>query len=787
MAGIIKVSNKNERSVIIQMKLPSVYGSLDYESSRLLKKYRKRLSKINAVKDFLRQQSDADLHQVYEDWLNEIGTFDYKKPKHVNMAIALAREVTYRLTGKFQYDVQVLGALAATERNMVQMSTGSGKTLTLILPVVVFGLMHKGVNVLTVNDYLSERDWNETKPIYDWFNLTSAYTSNDEADQVQREAFECDITYSTNSTLGFAYLNSELASDIGKDIKIIHRPLFAALVDEADEILMDDARNPLIIASADDVASKFDAITVDGKTLSIQEIVDKIKTISDLDYDEDAGKIFLNEWALKEIQNKLDLTDEMLKDARLMHIIYSAVNAIFQYHAFTDYIVQDEPDEDTGSQVVLIDKATGRLAKGRTMSDDMHAFIEMKEGVFSGKSTKSSIQVTYQVLFNLFETFSGLSGTLGTSYKEFIDIYKTGVVVIPDRFPNQLKQLTHVYMNQTALYEDMIKKVQLYLAAHHPVLIGATSDIGVEMISAQLRAAGIKHQTLVSTDTDETKVVEEVGKPGSVVVTTDIMGRGTDIHVEDVQGERGLVVFQIGNRPNSRVERQFAGRAARQGQPGRYHRMLTVSALDDIGVQPDEIEEFMQYSRSNRKLVNHYNEDVLLNGRNPDYAEYVEIIDKALEARESAESANRVQEFRAYSITDVIQISLLSRLDGYREILKESVDKVDGGDERLQKLAAHMMLDEKHMTKRQIKKVLPQKLLEVEAVGIDDLQQYVFKHIADIIDNLIPEMRKFSEGAIDTTKLAGQVKYDQTPENMMMRLIGEFLSTHKDEMILKIS
>lgn len=754
------------------MKLPSVYDSLEYESRKSLRKYGKQLRKINELGSFYRNLSMDKLKDEYLRYIEDIKNFDVRNKKQVQHIFAITREVTFRLTGKFQYDVQVLGGLAALERNMIQMSTGSGKTLTLILPVVAFGLMHKGVYVLTVNDYLSERDWEETKPIYDWFELSNQYTTHEAEDASQREAFECDITYCTNSTLGFAYLNSSLASDIGQDIKLIHRPLFAAIIDETDEILMDDARNPLIIANATDVSDEFETVEHDGETMFVQEIVDTLKTLSNMGYEEDSGgQIFLNDKSLMEIQKKLNINDDLFNNQKLMHIIYSATNAIFQYRAYTDYIVQAQPDPDTGSRIVLIDKATGRLSHGRTLSDNMHVFLEMKEGVFAGQSNDSSIQITYQTLFNLFTTIAGVSGTLGTSYSEFIDIYHTGVVLIPDRLPNQLKQLTHLYTTQVSLYDDVIKKTKLYMSSHHPVLIGATSDIGVDMVSSVLTHAGIDHKTLVSTDKNEDAIISEAGKPGSVVVTTDIMGRGTDIHVEDVEGERGLVVLQLGSRPNSRVERQFAGRAARQGQPGRYHRMLTLSELTEIGVSDSDVEDFAVMFRSNREIIAHYGFDILLNGRNSEYYELVKIIDDALIATESAYSSGRIDDFRSYSITDLIQTSLLHQMDKYRHAIKSSMS---GDSDELIRYASELSLPE---SKRKPKYITSQ-MAVVQRIGSEELQKRVFKFVARIVDELIPKLRLYSDDAINTTKLAGQVKYDKKPEDMMMTLIGEFLKTN---------
>ncbi len=769
------------------MKLPSVYESLEYESIKPLKKYRKYLKQINKQKDKLRNLSNEELKSSWDKYIANVKSVNPNNFKQTSEIFAYAREVTYRITGKFQYDVQVLGGLAAIDRNAIQMSTGSGKTLTLILPSVVFGLTHKGTYVLTVNDYLSKRDWEETKAVYEWFNLSTAYTDNDQSEIMQQKAFESDIIYCTNSTLGFAYLNSCLASDIGQDIKIIKRPLYSAIIDECDEILMDDARNPLIIADGNNAKNKEMTIKYDGKTVKVQDIVNKLKTLHNLKVDDDdpSSPPYIDDKSLKEIQKKLHAGDDMFKNAELMHVIYSAVQAIFNNHNYTDYVVMPEPDEDTGSQIVLIDKATGRLAHGRTMNDGMHSFLEMKEDVYSGQSTKSSIQITYQILFNLFETIAGVSGTLGASYKEFTDIYGMGLVIIPDRLPNQLTQRTRLYTTSEKLKDDLIRLINMYVSSHRPILIGAKSDIHAQIISELLNQFHIQHKLLVSTDKNEDEVVSVAGKPGSIVVTTDIMGRGTDIKPEDVDGERGLVVLQIGLRPNSRVERQFAGRAARQGQPGHYERLLCLSDLLDIDLPKDERSRILDIWHENRKLIEYHHSDILLGGQNPDYDEIVDMIDHALVASESRASSSRVEDFKAYSIVDLMQIALCKQMDDIRLALKESLNNETETDaiSRLIKLLANASFD-KHEKKRRLK--VYQRIRELKKVPIQDLRVASFNYVNNIMTIVIPKMREHSEGVINTTKLAGMVQYNERPEAMMIELLQKFLQTQTQYLLFKI-
>ena len=761
------------------LKFESVYDSLEYEGRRPLKKYTKHLAKINALTKKYRNMDDLKLKEEANKYAEK---FNIHNKSHITHIYAIAREVTYRLLGKFQYDVQILGALACLDRNMIQMSTGSGKTITLILPAVAFGLTHKGVNILTVNDYLSKRDWEETKPVYDWFGLTNAYTTNEYDDPVQRKAFDCDITYCTNSTLGFAYLNSSLASDIGNDVKIIARPLHAAIIDEADEILMDDARNPLIIAQPKDLGTELDTVEFKGKTYRVYDIVTKLKTLRTIGYDEDSvGQVFIDDKALDEIMELLDLDNEMFDNPKLMHVIYSAVSAIFQYKPYTDYIVAAEPDPDSGSRIILIDKATGRLSHGRTLSDNMHAFLEMKEDVFSGAANESSIQVTYQTLFNLFATIAGVSGTLGTSFIEFKEIYQTGVLIIPDRLPNQLQQTTHLYMSHHHLQEDVVRKTRLYMSSYRPVLIGAQSDIDAEMISQLLKQNNIEHKLLVSTDDNEDVVVAEAGKPGSVVVTTDIMGRGTDIHVENVEFERGLVVLQVGSRPNSRVERQFAGRAGRQGQPGKYHRLLTIPELKPIGVSDEKINEFLTMYRNNRELVERYYGDLMLDGHNVEYEYIKNIIDDALRGSESAYSTSRIEDFNTYSVTDLIQTSLLTQLDEYRKAIKLAMET--GDDVALRDVATYLALPESVRDNERLFKI-QHKI--VDTIPKERLIQMVFNYTTRICEELIPMLREYSDNAINTVRMSTVVKYDVKPEILMFKLIQQFLKDHAKDFMLDL-
>ena len=756
--------------------MESVYDSIEFAGRKRLKKYKKLLKKINDLSEYYRSMDINDLRVEALSWTQ----INLKDKKQIVRLYALAREVCFRLLGKFHYDVQILGALAALDRQMVQMSTGSGKTLTLILPTIAYGLTHKGVSVLTVNEYLSKRDWDETKVVYDFFGLTNMYVNNNDDPFTQNKAFNCDITYCTNSTLGFAYLNSNLASGIGRDAKPISRPLHAAIIDEADEILMDDARNPLIIASSVDLGEKMSFVHHKDKSFSIAEMMHKLKSLQSLDYNiEDGGEPSMGDKAWDEVCQLFGVDNSIFENHEFIHAVHSCVEAIFRQKAYEDYVIASEPDPDSGSRIVLIDKATGRLARGRTLNDSLHSFVELKEGVFTGSGSASSMQITYQVLFNLFPHITGVTGTLGKCFKEFTDIYNASVIQIPDRLPSQLKQKTHLFSTRSHLLSRMVEMIHLYQASRHPILIGAASDVEAEIVSDYLNSRRVDHVLLVSTDDNEDVVIASAGEVGSIVVTTDIMGRGTDIHIKETDYERGLVVFQVGSRPNSRVERQFAGRAARQGDPGRYHRMLTLPEMEDMGFVPSGIHEVVSTIRPYHDRINDYGGDVLMNGSAPYYDRIVELIDEALYASESAMSQQRVQDFQVSSLADLIQVSLISEMDRYREIVKETLvtHDLDAVLDTLARLSIPTKLRKK-------KKLIAKSRLKWEPFDEDTLLNTLFDYSEYVVHKLVPKIREYSEVAIRTANLTQLGKIETKPEHYFGTLMKEYMESLEDELVI---
>ena len=752
------------------MKFVSAFDSIEYESIKPLRRYKKQLKKINQFREHFK---DMLIDELKEEALSWDGRFDRKNKKHVNELYALIREVCGRLLGKYQYDVQILGALAALDRNIIEMSTGSGKTITLILPVVAFGLEHKGCNVLTVNEYLSERDFKETRVIYEFFGLTCAYANNDMHPTEQRKAYDCDITYSTNSSLGFAFLNSCLASDIGRDIKIISRPLNVAVIDEVDEVLMDDAINPLIIAGEVPMDVIMAEVEHNGKVYKTKDIIRKLTKVRFMELDEDdTGKPVIGEKTWTEIQELLDVDDSIFSNPEFLHIICNGITAIFKYKIFEDYIVSSVPDPDSDSRIILIDKATGRLSHGRTLNDNLHSFVEMKEGVFSGKATDSSIQITYQVLFNLFKQITGVTGTVGKCYKEFYDIYNTGVVRIPDRLPNQLKESTRLYVTTEFLYNDLVKEVSFYLMSRFPVLIGCETEKNALLVSNILNAHGIEHRRLLSTDDEEDFVIAKAGQVGSVVVTTDIMGRGTDIKIDETDHEKGLVVFQIGNRPNSRVERQFAGRAARQGEPGRYFRMLSLTDMRDINFSEQDLIKIIRYQRKYQQEIDTYDGDILMKSYAPYYNEVVDLINMKLYGDESSNSQSRIHNYKTMSIVDNVQMSWVFKVDEMRKTLK----LFETNDITYAEFIDYLIdisIEYDGTNYDELYNIL-------ESKSLYELQESLYNHISKVILVELKQLRHVADDLQKTVGFTSLTKLEIKQEEYMKRLVYDYLKEHED-------
>lgn len=761
--------------IMNMLKLPSVYETADY-AGKPSKRTRRTLKKINQLQDYYRTMTDKELHRFARGLTlraHKTGKIDVVK------LFACAREVSLRLLGKFQYDVQIIGALSALERNVIQMSTGSGKTITLILPALYFGLTQKGCHVLTVNDYLSKRDWEETRVVYDYFGVTSRYVSADMDAQTRQDGFNCDITYCTNTCLGFSYLNSALASGIGHDIKMIDRPLHAALIDEVDEVLMDDARNPLIIADSRSLMSELTEVRHNGDVYKVSDIFDKLRTLSYLEYDmKDGGKPFIGDETWDEIQELFGLDNRMFRNRHLMHIIDQSIQALFHHQRYVDYIVADEPDPDSGSRIILIDKATGRLSHGRTLNDNLHAFVEMKEGVFTGSSSQATLQITYQTLFNLYPHIAGVTGTLGTSFKEFEEIYKCQTVVVPDRLPNQLVQETKLYPTYDHLWEALVYEVKWLSSAGYPILIGASSDGAASLISDLLTQHTIRHRTLLSIDTDEEQVIESAGHIGSIVVTTDIMGRGTDIHLTEDTTHKGLVVFQVGPRPNSRVERQFAGRAGRQGLPGTYYRMLCLTDWDDMGWFASDLD---RYNQLKYPLEPQDRGDLLRNGQHPHYRALVSRIDGLLNARESSYSQSRVHEFKSGHLVDLIQTSLIAQMDENRKAIKESLD---GYHYPMLERIAFWLTPEKDRHKKHL---LKRHQALIEGAPVSYLQNALYNFTYHVMKTVIPEMREYGDSAMETVRLGGQISLPTQPEQHMEELMQQYFEHRQSDLTLTLT
>jgi len=519
---------------------------------------------------------------------------------------ALVREAGRRTINMRHFDVQILGGIAMFHRSIVEMQTGEGKTLTATLPLYLYGLAGKGCHLATVNDYLARRDAEWMTPIYKALGLTVGVVETQMSQPQRRKAYGCDVTYGTAKEFGFDFLRDRLLlrrigegqGDLlggmlgkgGRDggEKPVQRGHYFALVDEADSILIDEARTPLIISA---LPSEEQKLAVECYKWS-HSVIDEFIEDDDYDYDHEKKTVELTREGRQKAR-LLPKPEEMSK-VGMVNIYQYLERAILvgrEYHLDRQYVVRD-------GEVVIVDEFTGRLAEGRKWRDGIHQAVEAKEDVEVSVETGQAARVTVQDYFLRYERLGGMTGTAMGSARELRKIYRCCVMPIPTNRPAIRKQLpTRVFGSAEAKWEAVAEEVRQAHAEGRPVLIGTRSIDKSEVLSKLLDAMGIEHQILnanhVATEAD---IVAGAGQQGKVTVSTNMAGRGTDIKLGDGIVELGgLHVICTEMHDSSRIDRQLIGRCGRQGDPGTFRQYL---ALDDdlllAGLGPDKSRKLKQ-------------------------------------------------------------------------------------------------------------------------------------------------------------------------------------------------
>ncbi len=530
-----------------------------------LKRFEGLADKIVALDEDMQKLKDSDFQKKtaeFKERLNNGETLD----DILVEAFALAREAAYRTIGEKAFYVQLLGGLAIHYGNIAEMKTGEGKTLTTILPAYVNALTGEGVHVVTTNEYLSSRNAEWMRPVYELLGVSVGVNLREMSAKEKQDAYACDILYSTNNEIGFDYLRDNMV--VRREDRV-QRPLNYCIIDEVDSILIDEARTPLIISGGQ----------MNSRNLYVEadRAVKQLKDVEDYDIDVKTKNVSLTAEGSKKIEKIFHLNNLYdLDNTALVHHLNQALKANYGFKKDVDYVVQDD-------EVIIVDQFTGRLMHGRQFSEGLHQAIEAKEGVTINTETKTMATITFQNLFRMYKKLAGMTGTAKTEEEEFRNIYNMYVIEIPTNMPVIREDYADlVYATSKGKYNAIIKFVKEIHATGEPILIGTISVEANEYLSGLLKKAGLKHEVLNAKNHErEAEIIAKAGEIGAITLATNMAGRGTDIKLgAGVKELGGLCVIGTERHESRRIDNQLRGRAGRQGDPGKSQ--FFVSFEDDL-------------------------------------------------------------------------------------------------------------------------------------------------------------------------------------------------------------
>ncbi len=553
---------------------------------RTLAKLEKKAEQVMALEETMRKLSQEEMvaqTNAFKERVQNGESLDDLLPE----AYAAAREAARRVLGEHPYKVQIMGAIAMHQGDIAEMKTGEGKTLTATMCVYLNALAGKGVHVVTVNEYLAERDAQWMGEIYRYLGLTVGVNKRELLPVNKREAYNCDITYTTNSELGFDYLRDNMVTNV-KDRT--QRPLWMAVIDEVDSILIDESRTPLIISGGK------------KKTANLYIQADQfVKRLKKPFYEEDKRtgekKLVSGGYEIDEKTRQVMLSEEGVKAAerffrvknlydvehtQLVHHITQALRANYIMKNEVEYVVSEE------QEIVIVDQFTGRLMKGREYSDGLHQAIEAKEGVPIKEESSTLATITYQNFFRLYTKLAGMTGTAKTEEEEFLSTYNMRVIEIPTNRPiARIDYPDAIFATQQLKFAALVNEVKELHAKGQPVLVGTIAVETSELISKMLKKERIPHEVLnAKNHAREAEIIAKAGQVGSVTIATNMAGRGTDIKLsEESRALGGLAVLGSERHESRRIDNQLRGRSGRQGDPGfsRFYVSMEDSLMVRFG------------------------------------------------------------------------------------------------------------------------------------------------------------------------------------------------------------
>lgn len=554
--------------------------------AKTIKRLRKRVESINLLADKYKKMSDKELKSQTDKLKKRLGkeTLDDILPD----AFAVVREAATRTLGQRHYDVQLIGGIVLHEGNVAEMKTGEGKTLVATAPVYLNALNGKGVHIVTVNDYLAQRDAGWMAEIYHFLGMQVGVIMADHSfvydpeyenkshddprmhhlkEVTRQEAYVADITYGTNNEFGFDYLRDNMVREVDQ---LRQRDLSFAIVDEVDSILIDEARTPLIISAP--------SVTSGTAYAQFAKIVSPLKKDVDYETDEKRKQVILTDKGVDRLEKSLGIDNLYASEnIRTIYHLQQALRAQGLFKRDKDYVVTAD------GEVVIVDEFTGRLLPGRRYNEGLHQAIEAKEGVEVQEESMTLASISFQNYFRLYDKLSGMTGTAMTESEEFHQIYKLDVVEIPPNKRIIRKDLPdRIYGSESAKFQAIAKEVSMLNSKGQPVLLGTASIEKNEILSSLLKKAKIPHQMLNAKNNErEASIIAKAGEKGAVTLATNIAGRGTDIVLgEGVKELGGLFVLGSERHESRRIDNQLRGRSGRQGDPGVTQ--FFVSTEDDL-------------------------------------------------------------------------------------------------------------------------------------------------------------------------------------------------------------
>ncbi len=572
------------------------------KNDRELKRYKKRVAKINALEPKYEKYSDEELQKAFLELKERVKSGEAGMDEVLEDSFAITREASKRVLGMRHYDVQLIGGMVLHEGKIAEMKTGEGKTLVATLAVALNAMSGEGVHVVTVNDYLAKRDATDMGKLYNFLGYSvGCITSDIDDDRERKKQYQADITYGTNNEFGFDYLRDNMKYSLDEMVQRGHN---YAIVDEVDSILIDEARTPLIISGPTN--RKLDNY-IRADKIAKQMIKDEDFTV-----DEKNRVILITEKGIEKAEKLFGVENLYdLENAILAHHLDQALKANYLFEKDVDYVVKN-------GEVVIVDEFTGRLSEGRRFSEGLHQALEAKEGVEIKEESQTLADITFQNYFRMYKKLAGMTGTAQTEATEFSQIYGLEVISIPTNRPVIRKDRDDlIYKTEKEKYEAVVKKIKELHKKGQPVLVGTTSIEKNELLHELLKREKIPHSVLNAKHHEqEAQIIAKAGKKGAVTVATNMAGRGVDIKIDDeVRELGGLFILGTERHESRRIDNQLRGRAGRQGDPGESQFFLSLednllrifggdrikSIMDRLGVEEGEHIESKMVTRAVEK------------------------------------------------------------------------------------------------------------------------------------------------------------------------------------------